>query len=200
MRLTSQLLALVLLAGSGAATEVRAQDAGPTPEALEALRHYLLVDCEVGEETPALTLLLRHAEVIEPELRRLLLEGPDDSLRGEVTAALVDEWERRAAFLETNPDLGLDAHVLAAVLQISETDFIERGQERFDLACREKAVVGLDAIGSPGARRALGEAITGVESEELRGLILSVLQGRRPTERQKPSLQRRKRAPRTGSD
>jgi hypothetical protein len=201
MKSMAKTLALALVIGTAVASTASAQDAAPPPEALAALRHFVLVDCEVGEEGSALDGVLLHAEALEPELGRLLVDGPDGPLLDEVTAALEQEWERRAAFLESNPRLGLDADALRDVLSISREEFIAMGRQRFDLNSREKAVVGLAAIGSAGARSTLREAIARVGNEGLRELIRSALKGMR---REQPSSgreqARRDRARRSGSD
>jgi hypothetical protein len=66
MKLSAKFLALFLLVGSVGAPTSQAEDAAPAPEALDALHRFLHVDCEVGEDEPALNDLLRHAEALEP--------------------------------------------------------------------------------------------------------------------------------------
>jgi hypothetical protein len=189
MKLSAKFLALFLLVGSVGAPTSQAEDAAPAPEALDALHRFLHVDCEVGEDEPALNDLLRHAEALEPELGRLLLDGPGGPLLDEETAALERAWERRAAFLESNPRIGLDQDTLGEVLAVSRAEFVEQGIRRFDISCREKAVVGLAAIGSSAARRTLNEAMRAVSDEALLDLIRSFLD-ERTERRDHPSLSR----------
>jgi hypothetical protein len=131
---------------------------------------------------------MRHGDVLEAELERVLFEGPPGPLLDEINAALEQEWERRAAFLASNPQLGLDPDALLAVLAISHAEFIEQGLTRFDMMCREKAVVALAEIGSPEALRTLRRAVV-VADEELRDLILMALKRSRPIGREGPRLQ-----------
>lgn len=187
MRLTAKILTWAFVLGTAAAPAATAQDAGPTQEALDGLRRYLLVDCEYGEEETSLSRLMRHADGLETELERILFEGPPDPLRDEISAALEREWERRAAFLESNPQLGLDPDMLLLVLATSHEEFIAQGLARFDAMCREKAVAALAEIGSPAALRTLRRAAF-VADEELRELIVMALQRSRPIGREQPRL------------
>ena len=188
MRLVTRILTLALVFGTAAAPTVEAQDAGPTQEARDELQRYLLVDCEYGEEETTLSRLMRHADALEAELERLLFEGPPDPLLDEINAALEQEWERRAAFLESNPQLALDPDALLAVLATSHAEFIEQGLARFDTMCREKAVLALAEIGSPEALRTLRRAVV-VADAELRDLIVIALKRSRPMSREQPHLQ-----------
>jgi hypothetical protein len=187
MRLTARNLTLAVVLGMIVAPTVAAQDAGPTQSALDDLQRYLLVDCEYGEEETALSRLMRHGDVLEAELERLLFEGPPGPLLDEFNVALEQEWERRAAFLESNPQLGLDPDALLAVLAISHEEFIEQGLTRFDTMCREKAVAALAEIGSPEALRTLRRAVV-VADEGLRDLIMVALKRSRPIGREQPRL------------
>jgi hypothetical protein len=182
MKLVMAILTWALVFGTAAA-----QGAEPTQEALDELQRYLLVDCGYGEEETALSRLMRHADALEPELERLLFEGPPDALLDEISAALEQEWERRAAFLESNPQLGLDPDALLAVLSTSHAEFIEQGLARYDTMCREKAVAALAEIGSPEALRALRRAVF-VADAELQDLILMALKRSRPMGREQPRL------------
>jgi hypothetical protein len=185
MRLAAKIPMLALALGTMALPAAMAQDALPTQEATDALRHYLFVDCEVGEEGSALRGLMLHAESLEPELGRLLLEGPPGPMLDEVTAALVDEWGRREAFLASNPRLGLDPDLLLAVTSLSRADFIGQGLQRFDLMCRERAVVALAAIGTPSALRILRQALP-VVNDGARDLIVATLKRSRSFGSQPP--------------
>ncbi len=146
-----------------------------TREASAALRHFLTVDCEVGEEGAALDRLLLYAGQREPELRQVLLDGPDDSTQNEVRETLEAEWDRRVAFLSTNPQLGLNPDDLLAAHAVVREEYLEQGAARFAAVCRERAVIGLVAIGSPTALRTLREQANRVD-DDLRDLIQSALE------------------------
>ena len=191
MRRAAKILALALLIGPLAAPGVGAQEGVPTQEALDVLRQFVLVDCEVDEQRSALTDLVQHAEVLEQELGQLLVEGPDGALLEEMTATLERRWERRAAYLDSTPGPGFDDETLQAVLNISHEDFIEQGLRSFVLATREKAVVGLAEIGTRTAERRLRQAVPVVQDDQVLEMILGALQGRRLLERQQPASQRR---------
>jgi hypothetical protein len=185
MRLAAKITISTLMLGAAALSAAMGQDAPLDQEAAGALRHYLFVDCEVGEEGSALHGLLLHADSLEPELGRLLLEGPRDSMLDEVAEALENEWERREAFLATNPRLGLDPEALLAVHSLSHEDFIEQGRQRFDLVCRERAAAALGAIGTPSALRTLRQALPLVD-EGARNLIVATLKRSRSAGGQPP--------------
>jgi hypothetical protein len=183
MRRTATALTLCLALGAGAAPSF----AAPTAEAFDALRHYLFVDCEVGEEGVALSDVLRHSGPLQPEFERLLVEGPAGPLLEEVAAERERQWEERTAFLESNPRLGLDPDARLAVVTTTRSEFVERSLRRFDLMCREKSATALGAIGTADARRALRQALLSVD-EDVRDLILTVLRRSRPVGRDQPRL------------
>ncbi len=147
-------LTLVILSGPGAAggTEI-----GISPEAEAAFRNFLAADCGVGADGSAGEALLEHAEQLEPRLRRVLIGGPDDPLRTENLQFLEAEWDRREAFLSTNPQLGLSPDHLLAVQSEGRQEYLEQGGAGFAQGCREWAALGLASIGSPTALQALSE-------------------------------------------
>jgi hypothetical protein len=176
---------LAVLLGTG--TSVSAATDPVSPAALDAMRTFVLTDCEFGEQVSALDALREHGEPLVPELERLLAEGPDEVLFYDVTGALERRWEARQAFLETGPQLGLDPQALLDVTTMAREAFIERERRRFDLACREKAAVGLAGIGSPRAWRAL-RRVSEQADPILREMILSILERSRPAERGRAPL------------
>ena len=171
---------LAVLLGTGASAAWAADPA--SDEALDAMRRFVLTDCEFGEQGSALDALREHGVQLVPELERLLADGPGETLLDEFTNSLEQRWEERQAFLETAPQLGLDSQTLFAVTTVSHDTFIERERRRFDLACRERAAIGLAGIGSPPAWRALRRASHQADPT-LRGMILQILDRRRPVER-----------------
>jgi len=182
MGLRSRIVMLAAVLAAALGPSLAAPDAQPSAAARAALRHYLRVDCEVGEEGAARQNLLRHAESLRPELARLLLDGPGAAMRDELAVDLDAAWERRSAFLASNPRLGLDPEMLLTVTTLSRSDFLARETRRFDLACREKAVAALAAIGSPAARRSLRDARYQVD-DEVRAWIEAALKRLRPAAR-----------------
>ena len=58
---------------------------------------------------------LPNLEALEPVLRDVLVQGPDSSSMDQARASAEAEWDRREAFLATNPELGLSPEHLAAV-------------------------------------------------------------------------------------
>jgi hypothetical protein len=185
MRPGSGLVALAVGLGLLAAPSLVAADGPPPTEAAEALRHYLLIDCGVDEEGAALRELLRHAEALETELARLLLDGPDDAALDALAADLEAAWERRSAFLASDPRLGLAPEAYLAVSSLSRTDYFARETRRFDLASRERAAAALAAIGTPTARRTLRGALDVVD-EEVRDFVARALERRRPRHLRRP--------------
>jgi hypothetical protein len=172
------LLAVLLVTGPSVAW-----GADPvSPEALDALRRFVLTDCEFGEQVSALDALREHGGQLVPELERLLADGPGGTLLDEVTNSLERRWTKRQAFLETGPDLGLDSQALLDVTTLSHDVFIERELRRFDLGCREKAAVGLAGIGTHRAWRAL-RRVSEQTDPALQQMILSILDRSRPRER-----------------
>jgi hypothetical protein len=154
-----------------------------------ALRHFLLVDCQVDGEEPALDALLVHAATLEAELGRLLVEGPAPSMLEEATAAAQNEWNRRAVFLANNEPPGLDADGLEIVLAITEQDYLDHARQRMERMVREKAVVALAAIDSPTARQTLRAAF-GEADADLRRTIGAVFAQPIRAERGQPQLER----------
>ncbi len=164
MRFAIRAASLAILILGGLAT-VRGQGIDVTREASAALRHFLTVDCEVGEEGAALDRLLLYADRLEPKLRNVLLNGPDDSTQNEVRETLEAEWDRRVAFLSTNPQLGLNPDDLLAAHAVVREEYLEQGAARFATVCRERAVIGLAAIGSPTALRPLREQASRLDDD-----------------------------------
>ena len=101
------------------------------------------------------------------------------------------EWDRRVAFLTTNPQLGLNPDDLLAAHAVGHEEYLEQGAARFATLCRERAVIGLAAIGSPTALSTLREEASRVD-DDLRDLIQSALgpDPPRPENRRRLHLQR----------
>ena len=194
MRFARRAASLAILILGGLAT-AHGQGIGVTPEASAALRHFLTVDCEVGEEGAALDRFLQYADQLEAELRKLLLDGPDDLTQREVREALEAEWDRREAFLSTNPQLGLNPDDLLAVHAVVREDYLEQGTARFEAVCLERAVIGLVAIGSPTALRTLREQASRVD-DDLRYLIQTALERNPPSPEERSRLRVRRAASR----
>jgi hypothetical protein len=173
MRFAIRATSLVILILGGLVT-ARGQETVVAPEAAAALQYFLTVDCEVGGEGAALESLLLYAEQLEPELRELLLDGPDGSTMDDVRESLEAEWDRREAFLSSNPQLGLNPDDLLAVHAVQREEYLDHGATRFANVCRERAVIGLAAIGSPTALGTLREQASQVE-DDLRDLIQAAL-------------------------
>ena len=190
MRSVVRATSLVILI-LGCLATAHGQQTGVTREASAALRHFLMVDCEVGEEGMAHERLLRYANQLEPELRKMLLDGPDDSRQNEVRETLEAEWDRRVAFLSTNPHLGLNPDDLLAVHAVQRDQYLEQGAARFASLYRERAVIGLVAIGSPTALRTLRDQADRVD-DDLRSLIRAALgpDASSPQERRRHGLAR----------
>lgn len=186
MGFTARMTTLLLVATS-AATSAAAENGAVTQEALGALHQFLAVDCEAGEEVTALTALLEHAGELEPELERVLIEGPDESWLDEATLAVEQRWERMQAYLASNPSLGLDPEAWLSVTATTHDEYIDRERQRFVTVYREKAAAALGAIGTPRALRALRQAsIEG--DEDLARLIRFLLERNRPVQRSQPRI------------
>lgn len=187
MKTLTKIAVLALALGAVVGPVVRAGDAAPSREAQDELQRYLLVDCEVGEEEPALNRVLPHADALLPELVRLLREGPSESMRVERGRALDEAWRQRVEFMDSDPRFGLDPDARMRVRVTSPQDFVARGLRRFDFTCREKAVVALGAIGTPEALRAL-RAARSVVGEGLDEAITAALARSRNTGREAPRV------------
>lgn len=187
MGFTNRLTLLALLLATFPAAAARAEDGAVSQEALAALRGFLVVDCEQGEEGAALAALLEHAGELEPELERLLLEGPSETWIDEVTVATEQRWERRQAYLASSPSLGLDPDAWGVVTATTHDEYVARERERFVTVCRARAAVALEAIGTPGALRTLRQA-SAEAGDDLGRLILSLLERNRPVERSQPRI------------
>jgi hypothetical protein len=183
---TARLTTLLLFA-TFAASSAPAEDGAVTQEALGALHQFLAVDCEAGEEVTALTALLEHAGELEPELERVLIEGPDESWLDEATLAIEQRWERMQAYLASSPSLGLDPDAWQAVTAVTHDEYIEQERQRFVTVYREKAAAALGAIGTPRALRALRQASIDAD-EDLARLIRLLLERNRPVQRSQPRI------------
>lgn len=155
---------------------VLADEPSPSTEALDSLQRYLETDCETGEEGVALDAVLAHGALLAPALRSVLTDGPDAAMRQQVTETLAVQWEERQSFLESNPDLGLAPEALAEVFATGRGEWIERGLQRFDLGCRERAAIALAAMRTPESLDVLRRAVPRAEPP-LRTLLVSLLDG-----------------------
>jgi len=126
-------------------------------EAKAALKHFLDVDCEDTEQGEALKKMLTFKEALEPELIAVLRDGPDKQTLDQAQRALEEEWNLREAFLRKNPKLGLKESELQNVRSLTRESFINQGRAQIILKYREKSAIGLVAIGSPEATKALRE-------------------------------------------
>lgn len=140
-------------------------------EAMVALQYYLDVDCEVDRGGEPLNQLLKFKDVLEASLITLLKEGPDQQTLSEVQRTLDQRWAQREAFLRQNPELGLKEEDLQRARSVTKEDYIKQGREQFIQKYREKAAIGLAAIGSPEGIKTLREV-----SEKANGDLRSVIQ------------------------
>jgi hypothetical protein len=123
-----------------------------------ALRDFLYADCGAGEDGGALVEVKRHGDVVVPPLARALRDGPEARTVARVRRDLEDEWTERQAFLAGKAQTGLDPAALQAALSLTRDEFVEAGHVRFVQGIRERAAMGLAAVGSSAALRALDEA------------------------------------------
>jgi hypothetical protein len=157
---------LALLAAAGSALPAE-------PSAAIALAEYLATDCEVDDAGLALSRLLVHVEVVEPGLIAVLRDGPDVSPASTLRQEAEQAWERRSAFLATNPPLGLSPEHLLAVHGVEREAWIESRLAQIVHKERERAVAALARIASPSALRALRQ--TRRADPRLRGAIDAAL-------------------------
>ncbi len=172
-RLTQWCLVLAAL-GLGMGSLLWAEQPAITAEARAALRYFLDTDCEVVNGSNPLDQLLKYKVELEPLLLTLLKSGPDPEALAEVQRYLESSWARREAFLRENPQLGLNEDEMKILRETKKEDYLRLGRDRFVEKHREKAAIGLAAIGSPAALRALQEA-SKEENESLRTVIQSAL-------------------------
>ena len=128
----------------------------------------------------------------------MLLDGPDGSTMDDLRDSFKQEWERREVILSSNPQLGLNPDDLLAVHAVQREEYLEHGAARFANVCRERAVIGLAAIGSPTALRTLREQASQVD-DDLRDLIQAAL-GPGPASPEKRHRQHLRRADPLRSD
>jgi hypothetical protein len=143
-------------------------------------------DCEVGEAVQAVAALHAHAPALESDLERLLREGPSAEIREAATGRIVERWDARASFLESNPTLGLDPAARLALVTISREAWIGREIRRLERRVRERAAEGLAALGSPRALRALRRALDEVPDADVQARIRTLLGRERWVERERP--------------
>jgi hypothetical protein len=172
-------LSAVVLAVAGGISS-RAEE--PEPEAAAVLEHFLRSDCGVGEDADPYGPVVAHRETIEPELDRLLREGPDDSVLAEIRSVAEERWVRFESFLSTNPDLGLDPQARLDVVTLTRDEFVTRAVDRFTRAQLERAVIGLTVIGSPSALRTLHD-VRQTADDELSEFVDATLRRHRPAGR-----------------
>jgi geranylgeranyl pyrophosphate synthase len=87
----------------------------------------------------------------------LLREGPDKATPDSYLRAVDEQWQRREAFLKQNPELGLGKEDLERAHRLTKEEYVTQAREQFIRKYREKAAIGLAAIGSDDGRRALRE-------------------------------------------
>ncbi len=143
-------------------------------EALAALNYYLNVDCEIPVRRDGLDQLLKFKDVLEPRLISLLKEGPDEESLAGVRRDLEESWSAREKFLAQNPQPGLTEDQLKLARGVSRDEYLEQGRKQFILKYKEKAAIGLAAIGSPLGLRTLREAVA-KSDETMRAVINSAL-------------------------
>ncbi len=143
-------------------------------ESLAALRYFLDVDCEINGRTVAVEQLLRYRAELEPRLITLLREGPDPEALAEMQRGLEQRWSQREAFLRQDPKIGLTEEQMRLAKSVSKEAYINQGREQFIRKYRQKAAIGLAAIGSPEALKALREASAKAD-EDLRAVIRAAI-------------------------
>ncbi len=157
----------------GVATlDLRAQvrTAAISAEGLAALQYFLDVDCEIGGRTQAVDQLLKFKIELEPRLITLLKEGPDQEALAEMQRGLEQRWSQREAFLRQDPQIGLTEEQLRVAKSLTKEAYINQGREQFIRKYRQKAAIGLAAIGSPEALKTLRE-VSAKGDEDLREVI-----------------------------
>ncbi len=152
----------------------RAQKVVISPEALAALTYYLNVDCEIPVRRDGLDQLLKYKDVLEPRLISLFKEGPDEESLAAVRRDLEESWSAREKFLAQNPQMGLTEDQLKLARGVSRDGYLEQGRKQFILKYKEKAAIGLAAIGSPLALKTLREAAA-KSDETMRAVINGAL-------------------------
>ena len=139
-----------------------------------AVQHFLDTDCELKEQGEALNRMLAFMAAVEPYLIAVLRDGPDKQTLDELQRSLEEQWSVREAYLRKNPDLGLKENELQIAKGVTKDAFISQARDRVILKYREKSAIGLAAIGSPDAIKALREA--GEKGDEaLRTVIQAAL-------------------------
>ena len=102
--------------------------------------------------------MLAFKTALEPELIAVLRDGPDKQTIDETQRALEEQWKLREAFLSKNPKLGLKESEIRMAQSLTRESFISQGRAQVILKYREQAAIGLAAIGSPEAIKALRES------------------------------------------
>lgn len=173
--IVKRLLVLGIGLGVGLGSlSAQAERAAIPQEAKVALQYYLDVDCEIDRGSEPLNQLLKFKDVLAATLIALLREGPDQEALAEFQRSLEQRWAQREAFLRQNPELGLKQEDLERARSVTKEAYVKQGREQFIRKYREKAAIGLAAIGSPEAIRTLSE-VSEKADEELRTVIQSAL-------------------------
>jgi hypothetical protein len=159
MRMISRLCysILLLLASSSAVASETALHA--------AIDRYIGYDCAVGQTDALDQELLAHGDAAIPRLQQLLDAGPDAAALETMRVEIERHWEARREFLESSEPTGLSIESQQNVTLRDRESYLDRRLNNYLARVRERAALGLAAIGSPAARRALVESATGQEGE-----------------------------------
>jgi hypothetical protein len=164
------LIASILVGAATLDLRGQARSTAISAESLSALQYFLDVDCEIDGRTRAVEQLLKYKIELEPRLVTLLKEGPDQQALAEMQRGLEQRWSQREAFLRQDPKMGLTEEQLRLAKSVTKEAYINQGREQFVRKYRQKAAIGLAAIGSPEALKTLRE-VSAKADEDLREVI-----------------------------
>lgn len=168
-RPTALLISAALIAVTGIAF------AGGDEALRGAVDRFVALDCTTGEATPTAGELRTHGDSAIPLLRQLLDSGPDPLAIENVRLQIEARWEARQAFLESSLATGLSIESQQNVRLRKHDAYVSARLDAYIDHVRERAALGLFAIGSSAARRALAESAA-AQAGDLGDLIERLMQ------------------------
>lgn len=156
-------LVMTLLMGLAFSIQTGRAQERPT-EAPIFLKHWLFLNCGVGEGDSIQDSLVTWGKVLEPFLIESFRRGPDSVDLKEAETAANRRFLERKRLLEEKVDFGLSPEDLAAARGISHETYMENQKSDFILRYKSQALSGLGFVGGVEARKLLQNVSSDKES------------------------------------